>query len=154
VTKVAPSLVEKFGGHAMAAGLTLNAEQFEGFAQAFEDATRATADPALFQRSVATDGPLAAGDVALGLVEAIERQIWGQGFAPPLFDNEFTVVEQRLVKETHLKLTLDLDGKRVGAMWFRHPETLPGRVRLAYRPAADEWQGQRRVTLLIEHAGG
>jgi len=152
VTKLAPALIQKFGGHAMAAGLTVNTEHYEGFSQAFEQATRATAEAALFQRIVATDGPLQADEISLGLVEAIDRQIWGQGFPAPLFDNEFAVVEQRLIKQQHLKLALELQGKRFGAMWFRHTETLPTRVRLAFRPAADDFQGQRRVTLFVEHA--
>ena len=152
VTKVAPQMIEKFGGHAMAAGMTLAAERYEAFGRAFEEATRATTEAALFDRTVATDGPLQAAQITLGLVESIDRQIWGQGFPPPLFDNEFAVVEQRLVKAQHLKLTLELQGQRMSAMWFRHTDTLPSRVRLAYRPAADDYQGQRRVTLFVEHA--
>ncbi len=152
VTKAAPSMIEKFGGHAMAAGLTLAAEHYEGFSQAFEAATRGSVDAELFARRVATDGPLAPSDINLTLTEAIDRQIWGQGFAPPLFDNEFAVVEQRLVKEQHLKLTLELDGNRFSGIWFRRTQPLPTRVRLAYRPMADEYQGQRRISLHIEHA--
>ncbi len=152
VTKAAPDMVEKFGGHAMAAGLTLGAEHYEGFARAFEAATRASSDAELFMRRVATDGPLVSNEITLGLVEAIDRQIWGQGFAPPLFDNEFAVVEQRLIKDAHLKLTLELEGKRFSAIWFRRTEPVPTRVRLAYRPAADEYQGLRRVTLFVEQA--
>jgi len=152
VTKAAPAMIEKFGGHAMAAGLTLAAEHYEGFAQAFEAATRASADAELFTRRVATDGALLPAEIGLALTEAIDRQIWGQGFAPPLFDNEFAVVEQRLVKDAHLRLTLELEGSRFNAIWFRRTEPLPTRVRLAYRPVADEYQGQRRVTLFVEHA--
>ena len=152
VTKAAPTMIEKFGGHAMAAGLTLAAEHYEGFGEAFEAATRASSDAELFARRVATDGPLLPSEISLALTEAIDRQIWGQGFAPPLFDNEFVVVEQRLVKEAHLKLTLEIDGKRFPAIWFRRTQPLPTRVRLAYRPAADEYQGSRRVSLHIEHA--
>ena len=152
VTKAAPSMIEKFGGHAMAAGLTLGAEHYEGFGQAFEAATRGSVDAELFARRIATDGPLAPSDISLALTEAIDRQIWGQGFAPPLFDNEFVVVEQRLVKEQHLKLTLELEGNRFSGIWFRRTQPLPTRVRLAYRPMADEYQGQRRISLHIEHA--
>jgi single-stranded-DNA-specific exonuclease len=152
VTKAAPEMIEKFGGHAMAAGLTLPHEHFEGFAQAFEGATRASTAAELFTRRIATDGPLAAPEINLALIEAIDRQIWGQGFAAPLFDNEFAIVEQRLIKEAHLKLALELDGQRFDAIWFRRTEPLPTRVRLAYRPVADEYQGQRRVSLHIEHA--
>jgi len=152
VTKAAPDMVEKFGGHAMAAGLTLAVEHYEGFVQAFEAATRASASAELFARRILTDGPLEARQLNLALIEAIDRQIWGQGFAPPLFDNEFAVVDQRLVKEAHLKLSLELDGQRFSAIWFHRTEPLPTRVRLVYRPAADEYQGQRRVSLHIEHA--
>ena len=152
VTKAAPSMIEKFGGHAMAAGLTLGAEHYEGFGQAFEAATRGSVDAELFARRVSTDGPLTPSDISLALTEAIDRQIWGQGFAPPLFDNEFAVVEQRLIKEQHLKLTLELDGNRFSGIWFRRTQPLPTRVRLAYRPMADEYQGQRRISLHIEHA--
>jgi len=152
VTKAAPGMIEKFGGHAMAAGLTLAGEHFEGFGEAFEAATRASTDAELFARRVATDGPLAPTDIGLALTEAIDRQIWGQGFAPPLFDNEFAVVEQRLVKEAHLKLTLELEGRRFSGIWFRRTQPLPTRVRLAYRPAEEEYRGVRSVGLHIEHA--
>jgi hypothetical protein len=87
------------------------------------------------------------------MVALLDAQVWGQGFPPPLFDNEFAVVEQRLVKDTHLKLVLELGGRRFNAIWFRHTDTLPTRVRLAYRPMIDAYQGQRRITLAIEHAG-
>jgi single-stranded-DNA-specific exonuclease len=152
VTKAAPGLIERFGGHAMAAGLTLKTGGLEPFTRAFEAATRGACDVVLFTRSIATDGPLAAAEIGAPLVEAIERQVWGQGFPPPLFDNEFAVAEQRLIKDAHLKLTLELEGRRFSAIWFRHTETLPTRVRLAYRPVIDEYQGQRRVSLHVEHS--
>ncbi len=153
VTKAAPRLIERFGGHAMAAGLTLRAENYEAFARAFEAATRVSADAACFTRSIATDGPLAPGDIGSALVEATDRQIWGQGFPPPLFANEFVVVEQRLVKDQHLRLTLELAGRRFPAIWYRRTESLPARALLAYRLALDEYQGERRVQLVVEHIG-
>jgi single-stranded-DNA-specific exonuclease len=152
VTKAAPALIEKFGGHAMAAGLTLKRSALETFAQAFEAAARSSADAQLFARTLATDGALAPRDVTLGLIEAIERQIWGQGFPPPLFANEFDVLDQRLLGDQHLKLVLDLAGKRFDAIWFRRTENLPARARLAYRPVVDEFQGLRRISLLIDAA--
>lgn len=153
VTKAAPELIERFGGHAMAAGLTLHAERYEGFARAFEAATRASADATYFTRTIATDGPLAPAEIGLALVEATERQIWGQGFPPPLYANEFVVAEQRLVKDQHLRLTLELAGRRFAAIWFRRTQSLPARALLAYRPAVDEYQGERRIQLVIEHMG-
>jgi single-stranded-DNA-specific exonuclease len=152
VTKRAPALVSRFGGHAMAAGLALPAEFYEQFAAEFEEATRATCDRALFARSVETDGPLAPAEICLSLINAIDEHVWGQGFPAPLFDNEFDVLEQRLLKDRHLKLSLALDGRRFEAIWFRHTERLSARARLAYRPVADEYMGARRLQLVIEHA--
>ncbi len=152
VTKVAPTLIDKFGGHAMAAGLTLAHEHLPAFEQAFEAAAHASTDAGLYARSVATDGGLAAQDITLTLADALEREIWGQGFAPPLFVNEFTVLEQRLVKDAHLKLRLLLGETKFDAMWFGHTDTLPTRLRLAYRVTTHTWQGQRRITLVIEHS--
>lgn len=152
VTKQAPSLVRRFGGHAMAAGLTMPASNYDGFVSAFEDATRASCDRTLFERTITTDGALAANEVVLSLIEAIDSHVWGQGFPAPLFDNEFVVVEQRLVKDRHLKLILDLDGRLFDAIWFSRTEQIPRTVRLAYRPAADDYMGERRLQLVIEHA--
>jgi single-stranded-DNA-specific exonuclease len=151
VTKQAPDMVRRFGGHAMAAGLTLHAGSYDGFVKAFEDATRASCDRSLFARTVATDGPLKADEIGLPLVNALDEHVWGQGFPPPLFANVFTVLEQRLVKDKHMRLTLDLDGRRFNAMWFRRTEPLPKEAYLAYRPVVDDYNGQRRVQLFIEH---
>jgi single-stranded-DNA-specific exonuclease len=154
VTKQAPDLVRRFGGHAMAAGLTLPSEHYDRFAQAFENATRASCDRALFARTVATDGPLKPDEIGLPLINALDQHVWGQGFPPPLFANVFTVLDQRLLKDRHLKLTVDLDGRRFNAIWFRRTELLPKEVRLAYRPVADDYNGMRRVQLIVEHAAG
>ncbi len=152
VTKYAPALVRRFGGHAMAAGLTMPTASYEPFVAAFEDATCTSCDRTLFERTIATDGPLASSELAPSLIEAIDTHVWGQGFPAPLFDNEFAVLEQRLVKDRHLKLVLDLDGRRFDAIWFRRAEQVPRTVRLAYRPALEEYMGARRLQLVIEHA--
>jgi single-stranded-DNA-specific exonuclease len=153
VTKSDPGLIERFGGHAMAAGLTLRRQHLAAFIDAFEAATRAGADPALFARSMATDGPLAAAEIRPDLVEAIERVVWGQGFAEPMFANEFEVLEQRLVQERHLQLTLKLEQSRLRAIWFGQVESLPARVRLAYRLKFDTFRGLRRISLQIAARG-
>ncbi|HVE89044.1 MAG TPA: single-stranded-DNA-specific exonuclease RecJ [Burkholderiaceae bacterium] len=152
VTKHAPALVRRFGGHAMAAGLTMPASSYDNFASAFEDATRASCDRSLFERTIVTDGALAANEVALSLIEAIDSHVWGQGFPAPLFDNEFVVIEQRLLKDRHLKLIVDLDGRMFDAIWFCRTEQLPRTVRLAYRPVVEDYMGERRLQLVIEHA--
>ena len=152
VTKHAPALVRRFGGHAMAAGLTLPASSYDSFALIFEEATRASCDRSLFERTIVTDGALTANEVALSLIEAIDSHVWGQGFPAPLFDNEFIVVEQKLVKDRHLKLIVDLDGRMFDAIWFCRTEQLPRTVRLAYRPVVEDYMGERRLQLMIEHA--
>ncbi len=152
VTKAAPGLIERFGGHAMAAGLTLHHGHLEAFRQAFEAAAQASADAGLFMRTVAVDGGLAPAEITPSLVEAIDRLVWGQGFAAPLFANEFDVLEQRVVKGRHLQLTLGRERLRWPAIWFRHVDELPARVRLAYRPTVDDFRGQRRLTLVVQHA--
>lgn len=153
VTKQHPGMILRFGGHAMAAGLTIGADLLPAFTQAFERAARETTDAGLYARTLAVDGPLAPAEISHVLVEAMDRIVWGQGFAEPLFANEFTVLEQRLVKGSHLKLTLELDGQRLSAIWFRRVEALPDRARLAYRPTIDEFRGQRRVSLIVEQIG-
>ena len=150
VTKVAPAMVKRFGGHAMAAGLTLAADEYDNFAVAFEAATTNSCDRSIFERTIATDGALEASEFSYALVEACDQHVWGQGFPAPLFAQEFDVVEQRLVKDRHLKLWLEIDGRRFNGIFFRRTEPLPRRARLAYRPAIDDYQGQRRLTLIIE----
>jgi single-stranded-DNA-specific exonuclease len=138
----------------MAAGLTLRAERLAAFTQAFETATRAGADPALFTRSLATDGALAEADIGPELTDAIERIVWGQGFAEPVFANDFDVLEQRLVQERHLQLTLGLGRSRFTAIWFGQAEAVGARARLAYRLKFDTFRGLRRIRLQIAAAAG
>jgi single-stranded-DNA-specific exonuclease len=150
VTKIDPTLVARFGGHAMAAGLTIAHASLERFTQAFEQAAQETTDASLYARSIAVDGPLQAGEITHSLIEAMNKVVWGQGFAEPLFANEFEVLEQRIIKGSHLKLTLGLEGRKWPAIWFRRVQALPDRARLAYRPAIDEYRGERRISLMIE----
>jgi single-stranded-DNA-specific exonuclease len=149
ITKTEPELIERFGGHAMAAGLTLPRRHLAAFTDAFEAATRALADPSLFTRSLLTDGALAATDFGPDLVDAIEAIVWGQGFAEPVFANQFDVLDQRLVQERHLQLTLGLGQCNLSAIWFGRAEALPPQVRLAYRLKFDTYRGLRRVRLQI-----
>ena len=82
----------------------------------------------------------------------MEAQVWGQGFAPPLFCDEFRVLSQRVLKERHLKLALEKNGQRYDAIWFGHIDTLADRARIAFRLDANEFNGVTRVQLLVEHA--
>lgn len=153
VSKALPGAVLRFGGHAMAAGLTLRSEDdLPTFRDAFEKAVRSMVDASVFERVIYTDGGLAPDEITERLVQAIDSQIWGQGFDAPVFANEFRVVRQSLVKDAHTKLILELGGQRFDAIFFRHTETLPGMVRLAYRPNINEFMGRRSVQLVIEAA--
>jgi single-stranded-DNA-specific exonuclease len=82
----------------------------------------------------------------------LHREVWGQGFAAPVFCEEVDVVSQRLVGEKHLSLKLKHQGQAIDGIWFGRTEPLPGRVKLAYRLDADEWQGQKRVRFMVEAA--
>lgn len=153
VSKALPGAVLRFGGHAMAAGLTLRSEDdLPAFRDAFEKAVRSMVDASVFERVIYTDGGLAPDEITERLVQAIDSQIWGQGFDAPVFANEFRVVRQSLVKDAHTKLILELGGQRFDAIFFRHTETLPCMVRLAYRPNINEFMGRRSVQLVIEAA--
>ncbi len=152
VAKRHPGVLLRFGGHALAAGCTVAEEHFDTFEQALTEVAAEWLEPATLQRRLETDGPLAPEYRRIDLVDALSQQVWGQGFAPPVFSEELEVVSQRLVGEKHLALKLKHQGQPVDGIWFGHTDPLPSRVRLAFRLDADEWQGQRRVRFLIEGA--
>jgi single-stranded-DNA-specific exonuclease len=155
VAKRHPGLLLRFGGHAMAAGATLEADRFEAFAAAFEQVAREGLDAATLTRTVRTDGPLAAEWFNAETVALLDAQVWGQGFEAPTFCDEVQVLQQRLVGEKHLKLRLKLPGGVArDAIWFGRVEPLPERTRLAYRLSLDEWNGQPRVQMVVEAASG
>ena len=152
VSKHAPSIITKFGGHAMAAGLTIRAEALKDFAAAFEAVGRDWLTQNQLERVVETDGPLEDAYFTPQFIEILDGQVWGQGFAPPLFCDEFQVLNQRILKDRHLKLLLEKNGHRYDAIWFGHADQLPERATIAYRLDANEYNGVIRVQLLVEHA--
>jgi len=152
VSKQAPSLIDKFGGHAMAAGLSLRADAFGAFSAAFEQVGRAWLTKAQLELVVETDGPLEDDYFTTEFIELLEGQVWGQGFAPPVFCDDFLVVNQRVLKEKHLKLLLEKNGRKFDAIWFGHADSLPARATVAFRLDANEYNGVTRVQLLVEHA--
>ena len=156
VAKREPGLLLRFGGHAMAAGCTLR----DGGVAAFDAALRQVAqewlEPAQLARTLRTDGPLDAQWFDARTVAMLEAQVWGPGFDAPVFCDEVRVLQQRLVGEKHLKLRLQHAGQPRDAIWFgyasQHREPLPAQVKLAYRLALDEWNGQQRVQMVVEGA--
>ena len=152
VSKRAPSLIDKFGGHAMAAGLTIRAEAFDAFSEAFEAVGRAWLSAAQLERVIETDGPLEDAYYTTQFIELMDGQVWGQGFAPPVFCDEFRVISQRILKERHLKLLLERNGQRYDAIWFGHTASIGERARVAFRLDANEYNGVTKVQLMVEHA--
>ncbi len=152
-----PGLLTKFGGHAMAAGLTLRRADYEAFSTAFDLEVRKHLTEAELQRVMLSDGELSAAELQLELAEALRGAgPWGQGFPEPLFDGIFDVVSQRVVGDKHLKLVLRYpgDSRIVDAIAFNfiHQGAQPlRRARIAYRLDVNEYRGQCSLQLLIEH---
>jgi single-stranded-DNA-specific exonuclease len=152
VSKQSPSTIDKFGGHAMAAGLSLRADAFDAFAAAFEQVGRQWLTSTQLERVVETDGPLEDAYFTTEFIELLDGQVWGQGFAPPVFCDEFQVLNQRVLKDKHLKLLLEKNGRKFDAIWFGHADSLPSRAKVAFRLDANEYNGVTRVQLMVEHA--
>lgn len=152
MVKKHPHLLLRFGGHAMAAGCTIEEEHLDLFEASFIEVAAQLLSPATLQRKLETDGPLDAQYRRAEFVDALHKEVWGQGFAPPLFSDDLEVVSQRLVGEKHLALKLKHQGQPVDGIWFGRIEPLPARVKLAYRLDVDEWQGQKRVRFMVEAA--
>ena len=152
MVKKHPHLLLRFGGHAMAAGCTIEEEHLELFEACFMEVAAQLLSPATLQRKLETDGPLDAQYRRVEFVDVMHKEVWGQGFAPPVFSDEVDVVSQRLVGEKHLALKLKHQGQPVDGIWFGRIEPLPARVKLAYRLDVDEWQGQKRVRFMVEAA--
>jgi single-stranded-DNA-specific exonuclease len=152
VSKHAPTLIDKFGGHAMAAGLTLRADAFDAFAAAFEAVGQAQLTMDQLERVVDTDGVLEDAYYSTQFIALMDGQVWGQGFAPPVFCDRFRVLSQRILKEKHLKLLLEKDGRKYDAIWFGRTDSLPDYARVAFRLDANEYNGVTRVQLMVEHA--
>ncbi|MFL9854205.1 single-stranded-DNA-specific exonuclease RecJ [Paraburkholderia madseniana] len=152
ISKRAPGLIVKFGGHAMAAGLTMAAADVPRFTAAFEAVGREWLSEEALSRTVETDGELEDAYFTPQFVEMLDAAVWGQGFPAPVFSGEFDIASQALVKDKHLKLQLVRGRQRFNAIWFNHTDTLPARTTVAYRLASDTWNGVSRVQLIVEHA--
>ncbi|BCL75136.1 single-stranded-DNA-specific exonuclease [Jeongeupia sp. HS-3] len=152
VSKRHPDLIVKFGGHAMAAGLSLRPDDFGRFQAAFETVCRELMDESALERIIETDGELSAGDFSFATAERIEKQVWGQGFPAPLFQGHFRVLEQRVVGERHLKVKLANDhGMVLDGIRFQHPDPLPRDVQAAYSLSVNEFRGERILQVMLDY---
>jgi single-stranded-DNA-specific exonuclease len=154
-----PGLISKFGGHAMAAGLTLPLEAYDAFATAFTEEVAQHAQDVELQAVIASDGELSETDFQLELANELRYAgPWGQHFPEPVFDGRFTIVSQRLVGEKHLKLVLSPPGSAriLDAISFNvdldtWPDQAIEQIDIAYRLDVNEFRGQRSVQLVVEH---
>ncbi len=151
LSKRRPDLIKRFGGHAMAAGLTIDEHDYPGFAQAFEETVRQLLTPADLEKIIETDGELAAVEIEWELARHLSEGIWGQGFPEPTFHGEFKVVEQRTVGERHLKLRLGREGKVFDAILFFHADPLPETIRAVYGLGVNEYNGNLTLQLTVRH---
>ena len=152
VAKRYPGVLLRFGGHAMAAGCTIHEDGLDAFEQGLSEVAHEWLDAATLTRQIETDGPLDPSYLRVDLVDTLQKEVWGQGFAQPLFSDEVDVLSQRLVGEKHLQLKLKYRGQPIDGIWFGHTTPLPSRTRIAFRLDADEWNGTRRVKLIVEGA--
>lgn len=154
-----PHLLKKFGGHAMAAGMTIVADQLDAFQEAFDAEVRRQMSAEQLQHSVLTDGSLSGQEFTLQVAELLrEGGPWGQHFPEPLFDGEFSLLQQRIVGQRHLKVVLmdpesgvAVDGIHFNADTKLWPDQTIQKVRAVYRLDVNEFRGQRNVQLMIDH---
>ncbi len=151
VSKREPDLIRKFGGHAMAAGLTIAEIDFERFNLSFEQIASECLSPADLDAVIEVDGALSEDDMHLQTASLLERQVWGQGFPTPNFFDVFEVLSQRIVGERHLKLSLVKAGRQYDAIFFQQQEFLPSPVALVYELQSNLYNGNETLQLNIKH---
>ncbi len=152
VTKKDANLIVTFGGHAMAAGLSIRVRDFARFQQLFEDVVKELLPSSALQAVIETDGGFDVNEMTLETAQALANQVWGQGFAPPLFSDTFVVINQRIVGEKHLKLLLEKQGKRFDAIYFGRVDDLPNQVEAVYQLQVNSYNNMQTVQLQLLHA--
>ena len=151
ISKREPGLLKRFGGHAMAAGVTLAESALPQFERAFAAVSAELVPPTEFTRTLETDGSLESAYFSLEVAKLIEAEVWGSGFPSPLFEDVFEVEQQRLLQGRHLKLRVRKNEVRIDAIRFHFAENVGARVRLAFRLQVNDFNGVQSPQLLIEH---
>ncbi|MES2407862.1 MAG: single-stranded-DNA-specific exonuclease RecJ [Pseudomonadota bacterium] len=151
VSKRSPDLILKFGGHAAAAGLSIHETDFARFATQFEQTVQGLLSPGDLSKVIETDGELPLQTLNLELAQALDGQVWGQGFPAPSFSGVFRVAQQRVVGEKHLKLRLEMSGQLFESILFFRDQPLPERIQAVYRPETNTYNGVTSLQLKLEH---
>jgi single-stranded-DNA-specific exonuclease len=151
LSKHQPDLIVKFGGHAMAAGLTIRQADFERFNHSFEAVVKSLIAEADLESVLEVDGGLQNDEISFQTAQALESQVWGQGFAPPVFYDEFEVLNQRVVGEKHLKLSLKKSSIVIDAIYFNQTEFLDDRIEAAYQLQTNSYNGVNKAQLNLRY---
>lgn len=151
VSKRHPHLIQKFGGHAMAAGLSLREEHLAEFRAAFESVAQNLLSPADLTKVIETDGQLAPSEFSLDIARKLDQHVWGQGFPQPIFEGNFTVRNQRVVGEKHLKLQLISSNHIYNSIQFFCVEPMPSRIRAVFNLAVNEYKDNVNLQLIVRH---
>ncbi|PKO52503.1 MAG: single-stranded-DNA-specific exonuclease RecJ [Betaproteobacteria bacterium HGW-Betaproteobacteria-20] len=151
LSKHQPDLILKFGGHAMAAGLTIKQVDFELFKHSFEIVVKSLITEADLESVLEVDGSLNSDDMTFASAQTLENQVWGQGFAPPLFYDKFEVINQRVLGEKHLKLSLKKDSMVLDAIYFNHSDLLASPIQAAYQLQTNSYNGTQKVQLNLRY---
>lgn len=151
VYKKNPEIIEKFGGHAMAAGLTIKKDLLNEFCELFEESVKIFSDGKDLLNVKEIDLNLHGSQINLENAESIRDEIWGQGFPPPLFVGEFNIVEQKILKDAHLKVKLEKDGNYFEGIWFFTSEKLEvEKANFVYTLGINEFLNNKTVQIMIE----
>lgn len=154
VSKRQPHLILKFGGHAMAAGLSIREEHLHDFRLAFESVAQELLDANALVKTIATDGVLEASEFSLNIARDLQQEVWGQGFPEPLFEGDFRVQTQRVVGEKHLKLKLSSPAGSFDAIRFFSAEPAPDNIHAVYSLSVNEYNGNASLQLIVRHWSG
>jgi single-stranded-DNA-specific exonuclease len=149
VSKREPGLLLRFGGHAMAAGCTIERNGLDTFRGALQQVAVETLGTSAAERTIVHDGPLDAAHFDPATARLLDGQVWGAAFDAPLFCDTVDVVSQKLVGEKHLRLALRVGGVMREAIWFGRSEPIGDRVRLAWRLGLDVYEGVERVQMIV-----
>ncbi|MDD4930035.1 MAG: single-stranded-DNA-specific exonuclease RecJ [Gallionella sp.] len=151
VSKRAPRLIKKFGGHAAAAGLSIDEADLGQFVSAFEQVAGELINPDDLTLHIETDGALPPDGMTIAAARQMDEQVWGQGFPAPQFDDDFIVLDQRVVGEKHLKLRLSIHDCAIDAILFGQNTPLPKKIHAVYGLSVNEYNGRESLQLVIRH---
>ncbi len=151
ISKKNPNLIKKFGGHSMAVGLSIENRYLEKFSREFEIIGKNLISQSDLKITYETDGSLDEKHLSINLINEINNQVWGQGFPYPSFCDEFIIISQNIIKNSHLKLKLKKKSFIFDAIWFNHSETVISPVKIIYKLDINKYNGQKKIQLIIDY---